>query len=115
VRTVGELPLARAQTRKWTKHGRHDSRSLTSTRNLGKGSVGDVAGRENIFAWGEDIDPVTKVGERGEGVIDGGCTDGDSLTDTTRGTVVRVLAQISSGSDDRDALFDGVGNLWNAS
>jgi len=66
------------------------------------------------LAWGEDIDLFTKVGERGEGVIDGGCTDGDGPIDTSRGNLVGVLFLISSGNNDGDALANGAGNLWNA-
>jgi len=77
--------------------------------------VVEVAGRDNIHAWGEDIDLVTKVGERGgEGVISGGCTDGDGPSDTSWGKVARVLLVISSPNSDRDALANGAGNLWNA-
>jgi len=73
----------------------------------------EVAGRDNILAWGKDIDLFTKVGERGEHVIFGGCTDGDGLSDTSWGKVARVLLVISGRNNDRDALANGAGNLWN--
>ena len=102
-----------AQTHRETQ-ARHDSRSHTSTRKLGNGNVGLVVCGENILARGEDIDLVAKVGERGEGVIDGGCTDSDGLRDTSRGNVICILTLISGGDDEGDALANDIGHLWNA-
>ncbi len=109
MRTVSVLPSARKLAQ-----ARDDSRSHTSTRKQGNGSVGLVVCGENFLAWGEDIDLVAKVGERGEGVIDGGCTDGDGLRETSRGNVICVLTLISGGDDKGDALANDVGHLWKA-
>ena len=92
-----------AQTCRETQ-ARHDSRSDTSTGKLGNGNVGLVVYGENILARGEDIDLVAKVGERGEGVIDGDCTD----------SVIYILTLISGGDDEGDALANDIGYLWNA-
>ena len=93
---------------------RHNSHSHTSTRKLGNGNVSLVVCRENILAQGEDIDLVAKVGERGEGVINGGCTDSDGLRDTGRGNIICILTLISSSNDEGDALANDIGHLWNA-
>lgn len=110
VRTGSELPSARKLAD--GPKAIHDVRSHTSTRKLGDGNVGLVVGGENFLAWGEDIDLVAKVGERGEGVVDGSCTNGDGLRKTSRGNVVGVLTLISSGNDERDALTNDIGHLW---
>jgi len=104
------------QTRRATQ-ARDDSPSHASTRKLGNGVISLDTGRENVHAWGKDIDLVAKVGERGEGVIDGGGTDGDGLRDTSRGDGVCVFGvalcvAVSGRDDEGDALVDGVRHLW---
>ena len=107
MRTIGVSPSARK-----VAQARDDSRSHTSTRKHGNGSVRLVVCRENFLAWGEDIDLVAKVGEHGEGVIDGGCTDGDGLSETSRGNIICVLTLISGSDNKGDALANDVGHLW---
>jgi len=102
-----------AHTRGVTQ-ARHNSRSEASTTLSGNSVVGSDAGRGNVLAWGEDIDLVAKVGEGGEGVIDGGCTDGDDFGEKARGKFACVLSVISGGDDDGDPKLNDFGHLWDA-
>jgi len=103
-RTIETEEVSDETSNVWGGHG-------SSGKGLSRSIVGSG---DDVETRSPDINASTEVGERSLGVVNSGCSDGDSLLDASRGDIDNVLVLVSGGNDNGNTgvkeLEEGTGS-----